>query len=842
MISHETAQKTGKVLIINSDPEIIRILEVNLTHANLDVVTAQNGIEALIKLQHNQADIIILDTSLPDIGHNEMRRRIKEVSPASLVPMIIIGNRPQNNIEIFKAEDNIIHCVTKPFEPKEVVALVQGYLMHKERIVNTNPITGLPNRIQVSKEINNLIQQKTTLAAVYIAMHDLTAINKTYGYPQGDSIIRLLGDIISEAVRLFGNSTDMAGHFGGDKFLVITSPWKARTLCRRIIADYNRRIKFLYSDEHSQFGYVAYINPPNGKEQTPNMSIHIAVVTNQKRTFDHPLEVIETASEQIEFLRQSSESNCYYDLKLNGIEPSLTSARSEIAQTYKEGLKAMQGVLAWFDFITGELNLPMNEMKNCLQSLKSNINNLSEAQRNKITALQNYFNRMARIVEGVSGLAKTDEFRNGVLGDEVDISSVLGWVIKQVEDLTQMRRVKTDIEVVGEVSRIFRDKKSLTQSLLYIIRSEIQSSPSESHLHIQLFEKNEGSICVKITNPHHYISTRALNSLLQKQSGISPEASINELYPAKILVRSMGGELEVTSEKGKGTIYIVTIPKNWQSWIHEVDTLKLAMEISRKEAREALKNTQQTISSFLKQVSPEVKNNLDTLSGKVQELAVLCNRSLFLADDYNTRLEIQQDRLLKQEIEQSATSQAILAICHDMAKIMPVKHLFQPESAKHVADYSLAIAKEFKLSESDRKALYNAALFKDLALAFSRPDGGEHAKVAREQLNLVWRALSTIPCFSTACNLILYRWESYDGNGGSFGIKGADIPLGSRILAVADNYHHLTSDQSPQGKLTSEMAMQQIVEKSGSLFDPHVVSAFLMLWKRNEMKLALTEN
>jgi len=335
-----TVQKAGKVLVINSDLEITRILEVNLAHANLEVVSAQNGIEALSKLHNNELDIIILDTALPDIGHFEMCRRIRESSPGSHVPVIIIGTRPQNSHTVLKTEDTIIHSITKPFEPKEVVALVQGYLMHKERMVNINPTTGLPNRVQVSKEIGRLIQQKAILATIYIAMHDLTAINKAYGYVQGDRIIGLLADIVSEAVRLFGNPADMAGHFGGDKFLVISSPWKAKTLCRRIIADYNRRIKLLFSDEHFHMGYSAYKSSPDGKQPTPNMSIHVAVVTNQKSTFHHPLEFIEAASEQIKYLKQSSESNCYFDLKANGIEPSLTSTRREVIQPYKEGLKA----------------------------------------------------------------------------------------------------------------------------------------------------------------------------------------------------------------------------------------------------------------------------------------------------------------------------------------------------------------------------------------------------------------------------------------------------------------------------------------------------------------------
>jgi response regulator RpfG family c-di-GMP phosphodiesterase len=224
-------------------------------------------------------------------------------------------------------------------------------------------------------------------------------------------------------------------------------------------------------------------------------------------------------------------------------------------------------------------------------------------------------------------------------------------------------------------------------------------------------------------------------------------------------------------------------------------------------------------------------------------MAVLCNRSLFLADDFNSRLEIQQDRLLQQESEQLATSEAIMTICRDMIRSTQVKLLFDLESGKRVVKYTLAVAKELKIPDVERQALYHAALLKDIALAFSRPDiieqmaltSREMVAAMKERLNLVWKALATVPFFLPACNLLLYRFERFDGTGGSFGIKGTDIPLGSRILAVTDAFDFMTSARSPQGKISPKLAVQKIVAESGLCFDPHVVSALLMLWKRNEL-------
>jgi response regulator RpfG family c-di-GMP phosphodiesterase/GGDEF domain-containing protein len=746
-----------------------------------------------------------------------------------------------------RAQDMPIYHITKPFDPKEVVALVQGYLMHKERMVSINPLTGLPNRTQMSKEIDRLVRQETQFATIYIALHDLKAINKAYGYAQGDRVVQLMADIVSESVRLFGNAEDIAGYFGGDKFVVISTPWKARTLCRRIIADFGKRIKSLHSGELLVKGFPPYGNRPAGKEQTPVMSIHIAVVTNQKRRFRDSHEVTEVATEQIEYLKCSPESNCYFDLKTNGVEPFQTMARKEMVPAYKEGLKAMQGVMTWVDFLMKEIETPVNMAKACLDSLDIKTEDLSEQQTEKLKTLQDNHRHLIRVVEGITNLVKSDELRGGPLLDEVDIEHILDWIIKQVEVLAEQKGIQVDIDVPAKIGRIIRDKKSLTQSLLYIIRSEIRSAPPESHLYISLAEKNEEHIHIEINNPDRSLSSRQLKALFKKpfESPPGKGTPVNELYPARILLRGLGGELEAASEKGQGITYRVIIPKRWRSYIQDVSTLQLAMEISRKEAQDTLRNIQRTVASLVDEVPATVNENFKRLSSKVQEMGVLGNRSLFLADNLSNRLEAQQDRLLQQDVEQGATLEAILTICGEIARHLQVENAFNLESAKRVVKYALSLANEFKVSESDRQALHYAAMFKDMALTISPADMIEQeliseiteATAIKSRVDTLWNALTGIRYLSPALELVQYRYERYDGRGRRFGARGTDIPLGARILAVADTFERLTSGRSPQGKLAPQNAIEQIVEDSGLRYDPHVVSALLQVWKRKETAL-----
>ena len=76
---------------------------------------------------------------------------------------------------------------------------------------------------------------------------------------------------------------------------------------------------------------------------------------------------------------------------------------------------------------------------------------------------------------------------------------------------------------------------------------------------------------------------------------------------------------------------------------------------------------------------------------------------------------------------------------------------------------------------------------------------------------------------------ILCHHERWDGKGYPQGLTGEDIPLLSRILAVADAYDAMTSDRTYRKAMLGEHAINEIIENSGTQFDPGVVETFLKL-------------
>jgi len=107
-----------------------------------------------------------------------------------------------------------------------------------------------------------------------------------------------------------------------------------------------------------------------------------------------------------------------------------------------------------------------------------------------------------------------------------------------------------------------------------------------------------------------------------------------------------------------------------------------------------------------------------------------------------------------------------------------------------------------------------------------------HAKHGADVLHpMGGRVLQLIP-------LILYHHEKYDGSG-SQGLEGDNIPLGARIIAVADVYDALTSDRPYRKGFSPLQAKEEILSNSGKQFDPNVVKAFDAIFPKIDFEMPL---
>jgi response regulator RpfG family c-di-GMP phosphodiesterase len=87
--------------------------------------------------------------------------------------------------------------------------------------------------------------------------------------------------------------------------------------------------------------------------------------------------------------------------------------------------------------------------------------------------------------------------------------------------------------------------------------------------------------------------------------------------------------------------------------------------------------------------------------------------------------------------------------------------------------------------------------------------------------------LKEIPFLEEASELVLYHHERYDGTGYPNGLRGEDIPMGSRIIAVADAFDTMTVDSSYRGAISVDKAIKELNDCAGSQFCPKAVKALV---------------
>lgn len=114
-----------KILIVDDEPKIVKVLRAYLEQAGYQVITAADGHNALAIFQREKPDFIILDLNLPGIDGLEVCKTIRRQSN---VPILMLTARVEETDKLIGLELGADDYVTKPFSPREVVARVRTVL------------------------------------------------------------------------------------------------------------------------------------------------------------------------------------------------------------------------------------------------------------------------------------------------------------------------------------------------------------------------------------------------------------------------------------------------------------------------------------------------------------------------------------------------------------------------------------------------------------------------------------------------------------------------------------------------------------------------------------------
>jgi putative nucleotidyltransferase with HDIG domain len=175
-----------------------------------------------------------------------------------------------------------------------------------------------------------------------------------------------------------------------------------------------------------------------------------------------------------------------------------------------------------------------------------------------------------------------------------------------------------------------------------------------------------------------------------------------------------------------------------------------------------------------------------------------------------------------------------------LAAAIDAKDPYTKGHSERVAKIAVVLATELNLSDRDIENIEYTALLHDIGkigiddriLGKSSKLSNEEFKKIKEHPIVGAKIIEPIDFLKNSYETIYHHHERYNGGGYPDGLKEKDIPLCARIIAVADAYDAMGSDRPYRKKLSKEKILKEFTEQSGKQFDPQIVNALMLIFKR----------
>ncbi len=265
-----------RVLVVD-DSETVRAVVVQaLEGADVDIVEATDGEEALLLAHLHRPDVVLMDVHMPNMDGMTALRALRADASVTDIPVVMLTQQDSPDDVAAALDAGAYDFLGKPFSPVELRARVSaagrtGQLVGElrrlnaqlERMARTDTLTGLANRRAIDQGLHDRIGDPVTL--MLLDVDHFKSVNDRYGHAIGDVVLRRVSDRLRDCLR----SDDIVGRWGGEEFVIVMrgmDPATAHAACDRILA-----------------AVRAPLDVPDGP---PSVTLSIGVATSADRMAD----------------------------------------------------------------------------------------------------------------------------------------------------------------------------------------------------------------------------------------------------------------------------------------------------------------------------------------------------------------------------------------------------------------------------------------------------------------------------------------------------------------------------------------------------------------------------
>jgi two-component system KDP operon response regulator KdpE len=148
----------GKILVVDDEPQIRRVMRTTLSKHGYEVIDARSGKEALARLREELPDLVLLDLNLPGIGGLDACRIIRA---GSEIPIIILSVRNNEKDKVMALDAGADDYVTKPFSMEELLARIRAALRRMPTSPDAGPRVLVLDDLKVDFEARKVMVRDT---------------------------------------------------------------------------------------------------------------------------------------------------------------------------------------------------------------------------------------------------------------------------------------------------------------------------------------------------------------------------------------------------------------------------------------------------------------------------------------------------------------------------------------------------------------------------------------------------------------------------------------------------------------------------------------------------------
>lgn len=261
----------GKILLIDDDPDSVRLLSLMLSPEGYQIVTARNGQEGLRLAAQERPDLIIIDVMMPDMDGFEVCRRVRQTAGISDTPILMLSARARVDDKIEGLRAGATDYLAKPASRKDLLARVEAILQtHREQGAKVIAVMGVKPGVGTTTIAANLAIALHTMSSKRVIVVDTHLpfgdLDLLLNIPSGRSwadLVPYLNELDSDIL-----STVLATHASGIQVLLAPGPQEERdTLPENALATIVTRLR-------SMADYVILdASPPDWETSAPLLEV-----------------------------------------------------------------------------------------------------------------------------------------------------------------------------------------------------------------------------------------------------------------------------------------------------------------------------------------------------------------------------------------------------------------------------------------------------------------------------------------------------------------------------------------------------------------------------------------